>query len=456
MLSVGGYVNQQQQLQLLAQMTGSQMGSPMGGLMGAQVTSIGDPLQLNPHAAPGAKICFDFLNRGQCSRTQSGKVCSYRHLPPNHPEAIADRIKSGKPVGGAASNGFMGGSSNMIGGVISPMGLGNMMMAGPSSNMMGGMISDPMGFGNAMAAGSSMGTFPMGGIGISDPLQLNPNAAPDAKICFNFLNRGRCARQDEGKICSFRHLHPSHPEAIADKIRSGKAPGGFGGMGGGLPLPAVASMGGMGGMPLQLAGGMPLQGVDGLQFPTVALNAGFCRPHEANPTAEADAKVCFDFLNRGWCSRENRGLSCAYRHLLPTHPENIADKLQSGKITDEEAEELRRRANAVVPGQVTQGAGGGINVDSMGLRPHEANPHAAADAKICFDFLNRGGQCSRAMRGMVCRFRHLLPSHPEAIADKGRRDDIVPVAAPDAAAAVAEVLKMAAAAAASADRTPAK
>jgi hypothetical protein len=34
----------------------------------------------------------------------------------------------------------------------------------------------------------------------------------ELRICFSFLNKGRCSR----RACSFRHLQPSHPDAVAD------------------------------------------------------------------------------------------------------------------------------------------------------------------------------------------------------------------------------------------------
>eukprot|EP00966_Prymnesium_polylepis_P096706 2240471-Prymnesium_polylepis.1 len=38
------------------------------------------------------RICFPFLNRGSCER---GAACRFRHLPPDHPDAIADRMRNG-------------------------------------------------------------------------------------------------------------------------------------------------------------------------------------------------------------------------------------------------------------------------------------------------------------------------------------------------------------------------
>ena len=45
-----------------------------------------------------SKACV-FGRSGMCSRLQRGEVCRYRHLPPNHPEVVADKIKQGKAPG---------------------------------------------------------------------------------------------------------------------------------------------------------------------------------------------------------------------------------------------------------------------------------------------------------------------------------------------------------------------
>ena len=42
---------------------------------------------------PQAKICFSFVNTGMCER---GAACKFRHLAPNHPDAIADRMARGR------------------------------------------------------------------------------------------------------------------------------------------------------------------------------------------------------------------------------------------------------------------------------------------------------------------------------------------------------------------------
>lgn len=53
-------------------------------------------------------------------------------------------------------------------------------------------------------------------------VDLNPNAQPDARLCYDFLNSGVCKREQTAGICRFRHLPVDHVETIVDRIRNGK------------------------------------------------------------------------------------------------------------------------------------------------------------------------------------------------------------------------------------------
>lgn len=53
-------------------------------------------------------------------------------------------------------------------------------------------------------------------------VDLNPNAPPDARLCYDFLNSGVCKREQTAGICRFRHLPVDHVETVVDKIRNGK------------------------------------------------------------------------------------------------------------------------------------------------------------------------------------------------------------------------------------------
>ena len=52
-------------------------------------------IELNPHALANAELCYDYLNSGTCQREMAG-ICKYRHLPPDHIDAIVDQMISGK------------------------------------------------------------------------------------------------------------------------------------------------------------------------------------------------------------------------------------------------------------------------------------------------------------------------------------------------------------------------
>lgn len=60
--------------------------------------------------------------------------------------------------------------------------------------------------------------------------------------------------------------------------------------------------------------------------------AMICTNNELNPFAQPTAKLCYDFLNFGYCKRENRTGSCKYRHLAPDHIDAVMDRIFSGKV----------------------------------------------------------------------------------------------------------------------------
>lgn len=53
-------------------------------------------------------------------------------------------------------------------------------------------------------------------------VDLNASATPDAKLCYDFLNSGKCRREKKHGSCSYRHLPLNHIHAIIERIRSGK------------------------------------------------------------------------------------------------------------------------------------------------------------------------------------------------------------------------------------------
>lgn len=287
----------------------------------------------------GGRICFPFLNHGRCNHVN----CRFRHLSQDHPDAVADRMRTG--------------AYDKIPPHVNPM------------------------------------------------IDQNPNSKPgETRICYTYLNRGACERPE----CSFRHLLPGHPDAVADRIKNGqghKIPpyakealarvgggpsmGGTGGMqmmgGTGFCAPPGGGYGGTsayGGGGRNMGGGgggngvnsdsmsywqqyPSMQGWDQMQMPAGidsnmqqgysggqqhnynAAQQGFQPygyPHDAarqggaqystnqqagmGGPAPGEQRICFPFLNRGACER---GASCRYRHLAPDHPDAIADRMRTGR-----------------------------------------------------------------------------------------------------------------------------
>lgn len=47
--------------------------------------------------------------------------------------------------------------------------------------------------------------------------EVNPFSNPQEKLCYDFQNHGFCKRNQDGKICRFRHLLQDHKDAIRDR-----------------------------------------------------------------------------------------------------------------------------------------------------------------------------------------------------------------------------------------------
>jgi hypothetical protein len=63
-------------------------------------------------ASSSDPICFEYTNTGVCGRLNRGEVCRYRHLEPNHPDVLADKVRTGKLP--ASSLGEMHGSNIQV------------------------------------------------------------------------------------------------------------------------------------------------------------------------------------------------------------------------------------------------------------------------------------------------------------------------------------------------------
>ena len=53
-------------------------------------------------------------------------------------------------------------------------------------------------------------------------VELNPYARDNAKICYDFLNGGKCRREKKNGLCYYRHLPDNHIQSIIERIRSGR------------------------------------------------------------------------------------------------------------------------------------------------------------------------------------------------------------------------------------------
>ena len=101
-------------------------------------------------------------------------------------------------------------------------------------------------------------------------------------------------------------------------------------------------------------------------------------------------------MNR--CRAEDMGQNCPYRHCVYCHPERIALLFLHNQLSSLEA-------------------------DAWMLMPcsaEEVNPFSSPREKLCYDFLNTG-VCKRNQEGKICRFRHCLPNHEEAVKDRMKK-----------------------------------
>jgi len=385
--------------------------------------------------AESQRICFPYLNHGYCQR---GAECKFRHLEQDHPDAIADRIRTGHV--------------NKLTGMVAPEKLQEMKKQVTQSNL---SSSGPICFGflntgrcdhgdhckyrhigqdhpDAIADRVRRGEFHKIPPGVNPFPDENPNVAPgETRICFPYLNQGKCEKPG----CTFRHLPPTHPEAIADRARNGRGPApgpsafgaglgvGMGvGMGAGMmqppmqpPLmqpppmqppmqpPPMAAMGYPGyGMAQEWGGGatsiMPAPSGDGAP-PAVApadmmqqqqqqmmMMQQFGQP-AMDPAAMASWRMWQQYYG---AHMGGAGMGAG---MAPPMPMGHGPAMGAGMAP------------------IGSAMGGGMPMPMMGGARGGA---AGSESRICFPFLNKGA-CAR---GDQCKFRHLSQDHPDAIADR--------------------------------------
>lgn len=98
----------------------------------------------------------------RCYRMETGRVCRFRHLDADHPDAIADRFRNG------------------------------------------------------LLSKEDIKKY---NLRVCDAFESNPFAPQEAKICFEYLNHHVCSRNVAKRICRFRHLESEHPEAVKDRMK---------------------------------------------------------------------------------------------------------------------------------------------------------------------------------------------------------------------------------------------
>ena len=286
-----------------------------------------------------SRICFPFLNHGRCNHEN----CRFRHLAQDHPDAIADRMRTG--------------AYDKIPQHANPM------------------------------------------------IEQNPNCKPgEPRICYTFLNRGSCDRPE----CSFRHLLPGHPDAVADRIKNGQA----------HKIPAYAKEalsrapagGSMGMMPP--GGGMPACGGMGGFGEGGGSSGGGMGP-------EMMAYWQYNGAMMGW----DQGTMQQQQMMMMQQQQQQQQQQHYSGGQPQQASGGRQPQQAYGGGQLQQSYGGAQPQQPYcGGQPQQ--PYCGVDGsaaslgetRICFPFLNRGA-CER---GQACRFRHLAPDHPDAIADRMR------------------------------------
>ncbi|KAK8796807.1 hypothetical protein WA588_000933 [Blastocystis sp. NMH] len=199
---------------------------------------------LNPNALPNARLCYDFLNTGKCKRDAAGEVCRFRHLPPDHIDAIVDKIRNGKmPVCLIRQRGNQFLVADMPGYDPSLPGELNKFASLDADlcldfNLTGRCRNEQMGrrcplrhlvdchperiallyrYGRMTEyEACAWMLYPC-----SDK-EVNPFGNPHEKLCYDYLNTHVCKRNQEGKICRFRHCLPTHADALKDRLKNEK------------------------------------------------------------------------------------------------------------------------------------------------------------------------------------------------------------------------------------------
>ena len=145
---------------------------------------------------PNEPICFGYINMGVCSRLARGDRCRHRHLPPDHPAVIEDRVRCGKLPSTALEAVRAGDAAELArilwfaadARVISSVNLPPRPPPEKTSVAASGSVMRDSGF-------------------IMDP-------GPEFQMCFDYVTKGACKRLANGIVCRSRHLPKDHPDVV--------------------------------------------------------------------------------------------------------------------------------------------------------------------------------------------------------------------------------------------------
>ena len=139
---------------------------------------------------------------------------------------------------------------------------------------------------------------------------------PGDPICFEFINSGACGRLQRGEACRYRHLEPTHPDVVADRVRQGK-----------LPPAALdaAQRGDLAALRQIMAQPSGAAGTSAIGALAAAVPAAPAQPpvqsllpgqtEEDLPDPGPIASLCFDYINNMQCTRL-RMCACARARVL--------------------------------------------------------------------------------------------------------------------------------------------
>lgn len=398
----------------------------VAGAAAAEPTQAAVPVQ----PTDDTRICFPFLNRGVCS---FGAGCRFRHLAPDHPDAIADRVRTGHifKIANLADEKVQAQLQEQLSAKSSPSAQA---LAPPTASSSDARICFPfLNHGrcdrestcrfrhlapdhpDAVADRMRTGAYDKIPAHANPFIEQNPNAVPgDFRICYTYLNRGKCDRAN----CSFRHLLPGHPDAIADRVRNGQLEK--------IPLYARAALA-RGGGPYNNSSLTPHSSLDsygGLMSGVMGSGLGAGGSGRALPAHGGAAMGPAGIAQMAQLQAQDMGAThftsggWGPLHLQPGHQAKSSSQPQMQQQAEQPQNLQPLPYQMQLSLQYPQQGLSGLQfpLHQYGAYRDNTDLGHSGETRICFPFMNKG----RCERGNMCRFRHLRPDHPDAIADRAR------------------------------------